>query len=466
MLNYQIKKNEQFNSNEIYFNSRPSAEVLANIKALKMRWNSVKKCWYGFASIEALTAAIEGKTPAQKKEEKKNNNINYDLSNLDQIKKDCWGSEFAAVIREELKKRGVKGASVRASKCTHTDSFTVTLKMASEDFRSIEELKERLGYAYILEMANYYNGKLYLNNRFYDREELCNDWNGSQELANEYFKQMIECGRAGYTGLQGDLKREDFQILTDEAFKRVYAAHKILNAANFDKSDSMTDYFCVGYYSDVKFKLENVTAREKMTEEERSQLIKEQEEEQARIEDEERRCQEEQKAREAEAEARRKEEEKDSKLINSTARVTDLKDNEKYYIYNLVGGLGKECNEAELKETLERTKTEYKKVEITREIDLNRDAFAAFNKYYLNDFDFLRGFGGYLWDDEKNEIIEHKNCIAIYCDDVLRLVIDPEGYSYARYVMITTDSTTDSRKQPRADIEQILRAYGLQSDPR
>lgn len=277
---------------------------------------------------------------------------------------------------------------------------------------------------------------------------------------------MIENARTGYTGLQGDLKREDFQILTDEAFKRVYATHKILNAANFDESDIMTDYFFVGYFSDIKFKLENVTAREKMTEEERSQLIKEQAEEQARLEEKERQYREEQKAREAEAEARRKEEEKDLKLINSTARITDLKDNEKYYIYDLIGGLGKECNENELKETLERTQTNYKKVEIAREIDLNRDAFAAFNKYYLNDFDFLRGFGGYLWDDENNEITEYKNCIAIYSDDVLKLVIDPEGYSYARYVILPTDSTTDSRKQPRPDIEQILRAYGLQSDPR
>ena len=60
MTNYEIKKNEQYNSNEVYFDGKPSDEVRTNLKALRMRWNRVKGCWYGFASDEQLEQAING----------------------------------------------------------------------------------------------------------------------------------------------------------------------------------------------------------------------------------------------------------------------------------------------------------------------------------------------------------------------------------------------------------------------
>lgn len=42
---------------EIYFDKMPGTGIIAQLKDLKMRWNSKKKCWYGFippADVETL----------------------------------------------------------------------------------------------------------------------------------------------------------------------------------------------------------------------------------------------------------------------------------------------------------------------------------------------------------------------------------------------------------------------------
>ena len=75
--NFEIRKNEQFNSFEIYFDEKPEEATRTALKNLRYRWHATKKCWYGYGTEEALKAALEGKTetaPAAKKEkaEKKN----------------------------------------------------------------------------------------------------------------------------------------------------------------------------------------------------------------------------------------------------------------------------------------------------------------------------------------------------------------------------------------------------------
>ena len=56
----RIEENREYNSREVYFDSKPSPEVLAALKALKMRWHSQKKCWYGFASEHEIINAATG----------------------------------------------------------------------------------------------------------------------------------------------------------------------------------------------------------------------------------------------------------------------------------------------------------------------------------------------------------------------------------------------------------------------
>jgi hypothetical protein len=59
---FTIAHNDQFNSVEVSFSGKPSAEVRDALKALRFRWHGVKRVWYGYATEEAVRAAIEGKS--------------------------------------------------------------------------------------------------------------------------------------------------------------------------------------------------------------------------------------------------------------------------------------------------------------------------------------------------------------------------------------------------------------------
>ena len=65
-MEYTITNNKQFNSVEISFNEKPAAEIRDALKALKFRWHSVKKVWYGYTDPDTVRAALNGtnaKTP-------------------------------------------------------------------------------------------------------------------------------------------------------------------------------------------------------------------------------------------------------------------------------------------------------------------------------------------------------------------------------------------------------------------
>lgn len=60
-MTYTIQNNAQYNSLEIFFDGKPNAETRDALKALRFRWHSVKKCWYGYTDEATARAAIDGK---------------------------------------------------------------------------------------------------------------------------------------------------------------------------------------------------------------------------------------------------------------------------------------------------------------------------------------------------------------------------------------------------------------------
>lgn len=60
---FTITHNPDFNSVEVSFNGKPAEEVRNALKALRFRWHGQKRVWYGYATEEAVRAAIEGKQP-------------------------------------------------------------------------------------------------------------------------------------------------------------------------------------------------------------------------------------------------------------------------------------------------------------------------------------------------------------------------------------------------------------------
>ena len=138
------------------------------------------------------------------------------------------------------------------------------------------------------------------------------------------------------------------------------------------------------------------------------------------------------------------------KEINNHIQIVDIEENEKYIISGfMVCGHGKECNIEELqKEGAEKGKSAL----IKRELYFtDKKIYNNFCNMFLHDFDFLNGFGGAgtLGNIIGNENIIQPNsrqgenvkwilwdCVAVFLNGQLKLVIDPEGFSYARYVNI------------------------------
>ena len=138
MASYRIEKNAQYNSNEIYFDSKPAAEVLTALRGLKMRWNPKKGCWYGFAAQNDILAAIgehdnelggvvsDGYMGALRWDGNKSNQHLY-------------GSDLSKAIREELKRQGIKGVSVSCKTFSGGQKLTIKVKATAADFIGRDE---------------------------------------------------------------------------------------------------------------------------------------------------------------------------------------------------------------------------------------------------------------------------------------------------------------------------------------
>lgn len=467
--------NKELNGIEIAFESKPNTATLEALKTAGYRWHRAKKVWYAKQTAErlALAQSIAGEqiteaTKASKPAEAETIN----LDNLGQNAPHLYGAELAKAIREDLKRRGVKGVTVRACKVTHDTGITVTVKAEPDDILSIEEIKERYPlniFKCEVEEWGRYTGERWL----YSLEGMT-----EEEIEAEYNKHIAYYAKKepATTKIHHyNNKRNDYFTVTTAFYNKLVAVEKIANQWNWDNSDIMTDYFDIGYFLDIDVKMpENLELREKMTNEERAAL----ETERAAEEAERAAALERYKKEEEERERARQEAEKIRKAMRETiangSKVADLGESEQIYITNLIGGIGKECNIEELDETIEGINAQHMDAHITRRVDMTSEAFAAFCELFLDDFEFLAGMGGtgsedirlegvkniyQLNQDQRDAVKWHIcNAVGIYVDNELKLVCDPQGYNYSRYTYKPTEesettSAADTAEKQRAESE-------------
>ena len=120
---YTITNNEQYNSHEVMFDAKPDVSVLDALKALKMRWNSKKSCWYGFASREQIEAAINGqqieetkkKTDSNRKAAKQNKPVErkHSVKVGDVFYTSCGYEQTNVDFFQVIELRGTSSALVR-----------------------------------------------------------------------------------------------------------------------------------------------------------------------------------------------------------------------------------------------------------------------------------------------------------------------------------------------------------------
>ena len=415
-VNYTITEGTKDGAIEVYFAEKPDAETREALKALKMRWNGSKGCWWGFTTAEAINAAIMGEN-----------------------------SPTAAPVAPAKAKKPAKLAPlwerVQLDTIPEHNRRLDTKTIAAETRKHLRRLFPECKFSVT---CDYNSIRAYIKSAPYGKEKklVWDNWSGCEELR--------------------EVPGEALQAVLDycEAW---------LQSFNYDNSDYMTDYYDVNFYGDFKldynFTVTEATpeiladteafkaakAAHEAAEEERRMVEAERE----AVEMEERRIAAEKAEREnlaalAEIEAR--------------AEVVDLDENARYMLTDLIGGHGKENTLEEVKESA-ATNTRRESAEISREIYLSSEDWAKLSAMLMYDSPIWAGFGGTgtfdervtdedyyrLTTEQRAAVVWYiANAVAVYVDGKLAAVIDPQGYNYARYVHIPTE---DTHEQPRAEFE-------------
>lgn len=390
MLN--ITLNNDKNGIELRFDQKPSAEVLEAIKGAGFRWSGKQKMWY------------------------------------------AKQSEITIAIANELAK---------------SEGF----------FIPDEELNQKKNEIYDLWALTRTEG---IENHFekyhiYDNKEIAAQIR--KHLRERFPMCKWSITKDGYNSIHVYLLSSPFAIDSEAVKAIVHYAYEFAQSFNYDNSDSMTDYFDVNFYgvyeSDIasSYHYEQREANVAEYNVEQDFLTKKAAFDAEKREREEREFQErmaQMEVERAESAKREAERQRRHEIIESGAVVQDAN----YFVLGCdttntrkedsVNGYTDDCGgEYEVKHHRENCK-------VARNVYFDSATYEMFANQLLDDYSFLAGMGGSATDDnrvncdedyqrmskEERETVEWYNieCVAIYCDNVLKLVINPEGYNYARYV--------------------------------
>lgn len=145
---------------------------------------------------------------------------------------------------------------------------------------------------------------------------------------------------------------------------------------------------------------------------------------------------------------------KQHKIIEEAAVVNDVD----YFVLGLVDpGFRKEDWLSEYKKEEYKEYRHETKAKVSREVHFTQDVYEMFTKQLMDDYSFLEHMGGSetkdyrinnsedfnMMTEEERKTVEWYscNCIAVYCENEIMFVIDPQGFSYARYVFLVSDET-------------------------
>lgn len=390
MLN--ITLNNDKNGIELRFDQKPSLEVLEVIRGTGFRWSNKQKMWYAKQSKTTIAIANE-----------------------------LAKSEGFFILGEELNQE----------KNEICDLWVLTRT------EGIENHFEKY--------------------HIYDNKEIAAQIR--KHLRERFPMCKWSVTKNGYDSIHVYLLSSPFAIDSEVVKAIVHYAYEFAQSFNYDNSDSMTDYFDVNFYgvyesdiaSSYHYKQREANVAEYNVEQDF--LAKKAAFEAEKREREEREFQErmaQMEVERAESAKREAERQRRHEIIESGAMVQDAN----YFVLGCdttntrkedsVNGYADDCGgEYEVKHHRENCK-------IARNVYFDSATYEMFANQLLDDYSFLAGMGGSATDDnrvncdedyqrmskEERETVEWYNieCVAIYCDNALKLVINPEGYNYARYV--------------------------------
>lgn len=380
--------NEKLNGVELYFDGKPSTEVLTDLKANGYRWNGKKVCWYAKQNNKTLEIAKTYSNSDMKinKTQIKNNKKEildifkitqsklYKNDNIGRYDLKAIAKETRTVLRRLFK---IVKFSVRVS------NNSIYCHVVSSPFAEDSEiLKAICGYA-----TNYiqqYN------------ECICYDPYGDYGSSYNFYDGRFT---ASYDYIQTE-ESEESKVIEELFLIKLHEAEEI---------------------EKIK-KEEEYKKLEKQKEIEHQEYLK-------RVE---------------------REKQQETEIVNHV-EVKEIKEHDSYYITNCqFANLNKNNTLDEYKEEVNKGDYTYEKVKIERELHFTDEKILSyFENMFLHDFDFLEGTGGSEIDDNSiNSMEDYHNMsiseqeqvkwnllgVAVYLNGVLQFVIDTQGYSYARYV--------------------------------
>lgn len=260
MTNYEIRENKQFNSREVYFDGKPSRATLDALKALKMRWNHVKSCWYGFAQEHELINAIiaNGRDGEDITGEKTEGATVYTDGYLgggavygSKSDKHLYGADLSKAIREDIKVAGIKGASVRCKSYSGGQSITVTLSLPASAYVTKEQfaVDYRISPSFCWIDYEDEDGKtqtIHID-KYYSRETSAEEQEKIRIAAAKYeYKRKAES--------ENDLNQyhlDKYTVYTSATMEIIKKINSIISAYRYDESNAMVDYFDTNFYYSI-----------------------------------------------------------------------------------------------------------------------------------------------------------------------------------------------------------------------
>lgn len=248
---YEIKTNTQYNSTEIYFTAKPEEATRAALKSLKFKWNPKKGCWYGFADVDKVTAALETESAAIIPEASfVDGGGLYD--GWEGGNRGKWSSdkELKAYLAADFKKAGIK-ATIRFNRAGWLTSITCTMTIKADEIKSLDEFRKGYSIGYGWTYYTDENGK-HAEIHTDDLYELDESKKAEmiENITATAYKRAVDrltCSGCGHSDYR--------EILTSAAADRFELLQKIVTSYNSDCSNSMIDYFDRSIYDHYCFKI-------------------------------------------------------------------------------------------------------------------------------------------------------------------------------------------------------------------
>lgn len=377
MLN--ITLNTEKNGIELRFDAKPNTNIITAIKEAGFRWSGKQRMWYAKQDENTIALANQISESEGSFEYKPKTETNIDL----------WSLTRTEGIEDNYGKNRI----------TNTKEIAANIRK-------------------------------HLRNRF----SMCK-WSVTSD----------------YNSIRIELLESSFSRNSEALKAIVNYAYTYAQSWNYNNSDLMTDYFDVNFYSTCKVSY-NYNQREckpNETELETDFLAKKSEFDAEQKKQEEERIKkgvEEYIIRQAEYEKAEAERQKKIHRIEKNAEIKTVD----YTILNAILKANKDDNldHTEIYDEKQCRET----CQVSREVHFTTEVYALFEKQLMSDYSFFDGMGGSRTDDrriqssidydmmteEERETVEWYNidCVAIYCDGELKLIVDPQGYNYARYVYV------------------------------